>query len=122
MISKTKISSKLAIISMLILALFLGFQGFKQFSNQKKIESQKKALQEQADSLIKKNEDLNKSLAYINSPSFKERVARQQLNLKKDGETVYSFSDTPATDNSNEAKQAGETNFIKWWNYFFSNK
>ena len=121
MLSKAKISSKVAITAMLILAVFLGLQEFKQLSNQKKIETQKKALQEQADALTKKNEDLNESLQYLNSPNFKERVARQQLNLKKEGETVYSFADASLENSLPNSAQAKQGNITKWWNYFFAN-
>lgn len=116
-----KLSSKTAILGLIILAGFLGLQEYKQLSNQKKIELQKKSLQDQADSLTKKNTDLSESLQYLNSPNFKEKVARQQLDLKKDGETVYSFADPPIQ-NSASADPAGkQSNFIKWWHYFLTN-
>lgn len=116
-----KISSKIAIFGLVILAGFLGLQEYKQLSNQKKIEAQKRNLQAQADALTKKNADLSESLKYLNSPNFKEKVARQQLNLKKEGETVYSFADASMSNSSIEQSKTKQANFAKWWNYFFAN-
>ncbi len=121
MLTKQKISSKITIFGLIILAGFLGVQEFKQLSNQKKIEAQKKSLQEQADTLTKKNNDLNESLQYLNSSDFKEKVARQQLNLKKEGETVYTFADASYVNFSNDSNSTKQSNFIKWWDYFFTN-
>ncbi|MBI5530103.1 MAG: septum formation initiator family protein [Candidatus Doudnabacteria bacterium] len=77
-------------------------------------------MRQQADALQKKNDDLSQSLQYLNSPSFKERVARQQLNLKKDGEQVYGFTD--GNGSSTDSQVAIKTsNAKKWWDYFFTN-
>ncbi len=116
-----KLSSKTAILGLIILAGFLGTQEYKQLSNQRKIEEQKTNLQQQADALTKKNADLSESLKYLNSPSFKEKVARQQLNLKKDGETVYSFADASMSNQTSVDSAGKQSNFIKWWHYFFTN-
>lgn len=119
MISKQTLSSKLAIAALLILLLFLADLKYKQWQSQKEIEKQKLALLEQADSLQKKNDELNQSLQYLSSPDFKERVARQQLSLKKDGETVYSFGALPEA-SAPDANIQTEPNAKKWWDYFFS--
>ena len=120
-LSKQNLKSKLAIFLLFILLAFLGNLKYQQWKNQKKIEAEKQSLQKQADSLMKKNNELSESLEYINSPNFKERVARQQLNLKKEGETVYSFIELKNTNENTEQQNKGESNASKWWNYFFVN-
>jgi cell division protein FtsB len=120
-LSKQNLTSKLAIFLLFILLAFLGNLKYQQWKNQKKIEAEKQSLQKQADSLMKKNNELSESLEYINSPNFKERVARQQLNLKKEGETVYSFIELKNTNENTEQQNKGESNASKWWNYFFVN-
>ena len=120
MINKQSISSKIVIFALLILMVFLGDIKYKQWKNQQAIEKQKQTLLAQAEDKQKKNNDLNQSLQYLNSPSFKERVARGQLNLKKDGETIYSFSNEDGATNSLNNQQAKTKNIEKWWNYFFS--
>ncbi len=120
MLNKQALSSKLAIFSLLALLGFFGQIKYKQWQSQKAIDKQRQTLQAQADELQKENEDLNESLKYLNSPAFKERVARQQLGLKKDGENVYSFSESagqPEILGAETSKK--ELNISKWWNYFF---
>jgi cell division protein DivIC len=118
MISKTALSSKITILALLGLLVFLGNIKFKQWKDKQEIEKEKQNLLVQADLLQKKNTELSQSLQYLNSPSFKERVARQQLGLKKDGETIYSFGETQVLTSAENTPK--ESNTKKWWNYFFS--
>ena len=120
MLSKKTISSRLAIITLIVLLIFLADLKYKQWKNQQEIEKQKSNLLAQADTLQKKNNELNQSLQYLNSPSFKERVAREQLNLKKDGEVVYSFGDAPDQTMEKSKQETKIPNPQKWWDYFFS--
>lgn len=120
MLKKIRLSSKITVISLAFLLLFLANLKFQQWRNQAAIEHEKQNLQQQVDALQKKNADLNDSLSYIGSPEFKERVARQQLNLKKDGEVVFGFSDPAAQAvNDPKASQPAMPNYEKWINYFF---
>ena len=121
MISKQAISSKIAICGLLILLLFLADLKYRQYQAQREIQQQSQSLQKQADALQKKNDQLNQSLSYLNSPDFKERVAREDLGLKKSGETVYSFG-SAQTGNNTQIPQTQDkpSNFQKWWNYFFT--
>ena len=100
--------------------VFLGRLKFKQWQNQRRVEKEKQSLMGQVDALEKKNDQLKQSLQYLNSPSFKERVARQQLDLKKEGEQVYSFSERLAVSGDGDGNLS-ESNAKKWWNYFFLN-
>lgn len=120
MLSKKSISSNITIVALILLLIFLANIKYKQWKNQKAIEVQKENILAQTNALNKKSNELNESLEYLNSVAFKERVAREQLNLKKEGETVYTFG--------NPGEQISETlnsnkkisNFEKWWTYFFN--
>lgn len=118
MLSKQAISSNLAIAALLILLAFLGRSKFKQLRDQNEINRQKATLQAQADAQQKKNDELNQSLSYLNSSDFKEKVARDQLGLKKQGEQVYTFANAPAP--APPAQPPAGSNFKKWLAYFFS--
>jgi cell division protein DivIC len=121
MITKQTLSSKIAIVGLLILMVFLAELKFRQWKSQKQIETEKKNIQQQTDAVQKKNNDLNQSLEYLNSSNFKERVAREDLGLKKQGEIVYSFGNTSPQDNTIQSQQVTyDSNTKKWWNYFFS--
>lgn len=120
MLTKQTLSSKAAIFALLILFIFLGNLKYKQWKSQREIEKQKQTLLKQADDKQKKNDELNQSLQYLNSPSFKERVARQELNFKRDGETVYSFGNSAAANQDTSGQNNKQTNIKKWWGYFFT--
>jgi cell division protein FtsB len=121
MTSKQTLSSKITVIGLLILLVFLGNWKYKQWAGEKLIQQQKQELQQQADALQKKNNELSQSLQYLNSDSFKESVARQQLNLKKPGEQVYTFVDASQSGQVQSQGSKGPSNVEKWFEYFFSN-
>lgn len=92
---------------------------FRQFQNQAAIQKQVLALSQQADVLQKQNGQLTDLLSKINTSDFREQVARQQLNYKKQGEIVYGFSDGQDQVQSSGQDQQTSANARKWWNYFF---
>lgn len=119
MISKANLTSKIGILILLGVLVFLARIKYLQYKDQKAINAEKASLLRQADSLEKKNQELSNALTFLDSPEFKEQVARQQLNLQKNGEIVYSFSEnTNATSSAGNATVA-ESNPSKWWHYFF---
>ncbi len=117
------ISSKVAIGILLILLVFFANLKYQQWKNQQVIEQQKQDLQEQANQWQQKNDELTQSLQYLNSSSYREQVARQQLNLKINGENVYSFTTAAAqaTTTALASPAPSLSNPRKWWNYFFQN-
>ncbi len=121
--SKTKklLHSKPAIAVLLVLIVLVGTLQFQQLRKRQKFNQEIAELQKQEQELIAKNQVLQDSLEYINNDNYKEKIARQQLNLKKEGEVVVNF---PAQINFSEQQSAPEpepTNPQKWWNYFFNN-
>lgn len=113
-------SSKIFITVLVILLALLVNVKYKQYRGQRDVEKLKSDLRAQAAAHEQKNQELTESLAYLNSESFKEQAARQQLNLKKEGEVVYSFSD-PALETVEAKKPETKTsNSQKWWDYFFN--
>ncbi len=121
--AKKILSSKITIFFLASLLLFFGVIKFRQLEKQKAIREEKNKLIEQENSLKKRNEDLLGTLAKLNSDSYKERVAREELNLKREGEFVYNFSSVEQSNNEKPKTsfQKGESNPVKWWNYFFNN-
>lgn len=118
-------NSKKVFILLLILGAVLGNLSYKQYKEQKVVQTEKEILKNQAENLQKKNNDLSKSLAYLNSPDYKETVARQQLNMKKSGEEVFTFGEK-IENSPNSASVLGtntkKSNFEKWLNYFTNTK
>ncbi|MEK7075692.1 MAG: septum formation initiator family protein [Patescibacteria group bacterium] len=121
---KDIIQSRAFVIGGSIFLLFLLVVSFGQFRNRHSIQKEIDALTKQADQIQKNNEEVKNFIAYLKTDSYKEQAARQQLNLKKEGEVVYSFSAlSPQTEvvNQEEAirqENANQSNFNKWVTYF----
>ncbi len=121
-IMKQILSSKIVLVLLAALSLFFGNLKYQQYRQQQAIEKEKQSLTSQEQQLTKNNQQLSDSLTYLTSDDFKQRVARVQLNMKKDGEVVYNFTDAPAEQNPQTGAAAtGSSNPQKWWNYFFKN-
>ena len=119
---KLNLSSKLTLLLLLGLFLFLAYLRYGQWKNQVAIDREKKNLQDQIVAFSEKNQQLSQSLSYLGSSDFKERAARQQLNLKRNGEVVFGFTDSPPSVSVDASDQTGSVpNYEKWIEYFFGN-
>lgn len=108
-----------------MLSVFLGTQKYSQYKQSKVVETEKQKILTQIDGLQKKNKEIAASLEYFKSDSFKQRVAREQLNLKKPGETVYSFTESLAEQKNLETEEKVEkpkSNIENWVKYFTGKK
>lgn len=78
------------------------------------------SLRQKAEEVNRQNEDLSLLLSYLNTDEYKERQAREQLNLKKEGEFVVSLP----KDLEESGQQQGSDNDTsmaqKWFDYFFA--
>ena len=121
MTAKQILSSKLVIGLLIILLAFLANSKFQQWRQARAIAKLKNDLIAQASVQQQKNQELADSLSLLNSSDFTEQVARQQLGLKKNGETVYNFTQGTATSSVAATNDnSGASNPKKWWNYFFN--
>ncbi|MBL8030036.1 MAG: septum formation initiator family protein [Candidatus Doudnabacteria bacterium] len=119
--SKKVFSNKYFLILLLVLSIFLGRQKYIQYKQSQAVEGEKQKILAQIDSLQKKNTEIATSLEYFRSESFKQKVAREQLNLKKPGELVYGFieADSPVMTNEGSGSQKKpSSNFEAWVKYF----
>jgi hypothetical protein len=84
------------------------------------IVEERETMREQAK---KKNEELLKQSAYVVSPYFIEKEAREKLGLGREGESVvlFPFQATEAGNPVSEisGKQEKKSNVRLWWELFF---
>lgn len=111
--------SKIFLIGVLIVLLGVFGLELKQWQQRRKIDSEINHLkQEQAD-LESRNNALQQSLQYFSSDSYKEKLAREQLGLKKEGELVINFPVDGIPESTSEDQSKLKTNPQKWWDYIF---
>ena len=120
---KKALTTKIASLGLVVLAIILGQSKYWQWRNQKAIEANIAVLKQQEAERQQKIDDLNQSISYLNSNDFKEKVAREQLGFKRSGENVYGFSEpTNAVQPVAATLQVKTNNTSAWWNYFFGNQ
>ena len=111
--------SKLFLGAVIIVLLGVFALELQQWQQRRKINAEIKHLQDEQASLEARNTALQQSLQYFSCENYQEKLAREQLGLKKDGEIVINFPPggiTPAESGQNATPQS---NLQKWWQYLF---
>lgn len=118
------LSSTAVIITLVIIFIFLSITEFGDWQKKRQVDNEIAELTKQAADLEQKNNQISNSLSFLNSNNFKEKIAREQLNLKKEGELVYDTTPAPNLPGSQNSADttAPESNAKKWYSYFFKNK
>ena len=104
------------IVVLVFLMLLSGRIIFQKHDVQKEIAR----LEEKANEIEKKNTELSGLINYLNTDEYKERQAREKLNLKKEGEFVVALPKGSDDQNTTDGTQQ-QSNPQKWFNYFFRN-
>lgn len=132
MVRKSKFRRKETLIK---LATFVGFIVLvfasiglgKEIYRRYQINQEIKKVKEEIERLEKRNKELQALVDYLNTDSYKEIQARQNLGLVKEGEVAVAIE--PAPSNSDQKKATYEvenqeniSNPRSWWNYFFETR
>lgn len=112
--------SKIFLMLVLILLISVGSLEFKQWQQRRAVNQEIESLMAQERELQQKNKDLESSLNFLTSDEYREKIARQQLNLKKDGEIVVNFPKPELAQAGNGTAPSAKSNPLKWWDYLFS--
>ena len=112
------LNSRWVLVILIIVLLCLIALELNQWRKRRQIQQEIDQIVKQQQELEQKNSDLATSLNLLNTKDYKERIAREQLNLKKEGEIVVNFSQ--AENRAGTPALSAESNAHKWWRYFFS--
>lgn len=102
----------------LIIALALEY---KQYSERREIDQEIAELHEEERRLIEANQQLEQSIGFLSSPEYQEKLARLQLNLKRQGEIVVNFPVASTAEQTEQSIINQPSNLYKWWEYIFIN-
>lgn len=110
----------------IFLAGLISFKAFQEAYRSRKIQKEVEGLQAQAAQIQNENSELKQQIAYLQTPEFQEKVAKEKLNLQKPDENVIVVNPGVALAQQTQQQQipqiaAGEElpNYQKWWNLFF---
>ncbi len=113
------LKSKWFLAAMLILLIVVFTVELRQWQSREAINKEIAHLVAEQQALEQKNQDLEQSLQYFGSDSYKEKLAREQLGLKREGEIVVNFPKLADNSSGAEAQSSEQSNPQKWWQYIF---
>lgn len=108
------------------LAVFISSSAVKQAYRSRKIEKEVENLKSEAAKIQNENNLLSQKIAYLQTPEFQEKIAKEKLNLQKPDESVVvvkqRIGQEPQVSDVQDQMVAVEqdiSNYKKWWNIFF---
>ncbi len=109
--------------------VFIFISIFKETYRKNQVKKEITDLQEEAQRISKDNADIKEKIAYLESPEYQIKEAKDKLGLQNPEENVIvvkpNVEKEPETnslenENSENIPRIEETpNYLKWWNYFF---
>lgn len=119
----------LVVIGFLGAVAFFSMPAIKEVRRSRAIDQEIENLQEEADKISADNSFLKDQVEYLKSDHYKERLAKDKLNLRNPGEQVVVVQPSNKGDDFKEENSEsldddnnrGEkpSNFQKWLKYFF---
>ena len=112
---KSKKATSLLAAILILIVLATG----RLFAQKYFLSKQIKELEAKAEKIKSENDELGSMVSYFNTPQFKEKEAREKLNLRKDGEVVVGLPGN-FKNISTEIPQEKTSNPKKWYDFFFN--
>ncbi|EKE19246.1 MAG: hypothetical protein ACD_9C00073G0007 [uncultured bacterium] len=113
-------------IAGIVLAVFILSNAVREAYRSRSIEKEVENLKKEAERIQSENKELAERIAYLETPEFQEKIAKEKLNLQKADENVVVVKQGAAKENqpSNEQITVQEDlreipNYRKWWDFFF---
>jgi len=111
---------------------FIAFSGYKEIKKKRAVQATIESLQEEVARIDKENSATAQKIAYLESSDYKEREAKDKLNLKSPDENVVvikpsssqkiTLNEDVSSRNTPQIRIENSyalSNPQKWWNYFF---
>lgn len=100
-------------IVLLVAVAYLVFYNIKINRMKEKVDYQIQTLEQQIKDLNDKNESLQQGIEHSDDQEYIEKVAREELSLKKEGEKVVGFIMPPGEENGVEQNNRWQPK--NWW-------
>lgn len=116
-----KLITFVGFVILIFVAIALGKEIYRRYQINQEI----KGVKDEIERLEKRNRELQALVDYLNSDSYKEIQARQNLGLQKPDEQAVAVQPAPpnldiaAQTASAKEEKKNLSNPEKWWNYFF---
>jgi cell division protein FtsB len=128
--TKSRLFSVLLIVVSVAVLVAVGISLGKEAYRRKQIQNEIGNLQQEIQKMSQDNNDLDNLISYLSTSEFKEKEAREKLNLQKGDETMIVLQKDVAPQNKtdNTQDESGKitvtdnsANWQKWLKIFFNN-
>jgi cell division protein FtsB len=125
---KHSILSKIFLFFGVVALIFIAVAIYKEAYKKRQIQNQIGELQREAEQISRENALTQEKIAYLESQDYKEKEAKDKLNLQSPDENVVIVEQgvvNKEAQKENDSFQAPVplaqqvSNPLKWWNYFF---
>jgi len=122
------LKTKVLVLVLLGLIFFSGYHFYQAKQKQDKINQEIAELEEQISEFEKNNQNLEQLSKYLQTDDFKEREAKENLDLIKEGEKVVIVKKAQIKKTIEESAvekpeiEIERPNYYFWWHYFFGLK
>lgn len=128
---KPRSSGVMFTLLVLVAFVVLGYICYRLFNEtykQNQINVEIAHLQSEIDRLNQDNDDLNELISYLQTDEFKEKEAKDKLNLIKEGEQLVLIKEKEALKTMQPEEPVRKEaqilidrpNYYWWWHYYFS--
>ena len=118
------LESGLVLVVLSLVLLFFAVNYLRNWNKSREINKEISNLNQEVKKLEGDNLQLTELIKYLNSTAFLEEKARTDLGLKKEGEKTIILSNfgqnATSSDQTSNNQQGQDSNFRKWWRYFFA--
>lgn len=116
---------KLVLIFGVFVLCYISYRLYHEIYRQNEIDQEIQALQDEINKLEQDNNNLQDLISYFQTDEFKEKEAKDKLNLVKKGEKVILIKEREVKRDKEVEKEKPEIlvnrpNYYYWWHYFFS--
>lgn len=116
---------KLVLIFGVFILCYVSYKLYQKIYLQNEINQEIQALQTEIDNLEQDNKDLQDLISYFQTDEFKEKEAKDKLNLVKKGEKVVLIKEKEikrekVVEEDKTEILVNRPNYYYWWHYFFS--
>ncbi len=99
-------------ILILLIIVFLIIANMRIYQKREQLISRVEILKNKIEGIKSKNNDLIEGISNANNDQYTEKIAREELDLQKPGEKVFSFIKAP---NEQQQKNENQKNIFQDW-------
>lgn len=116
------LKSKLSTIALVLAFGAVAFVTVELYMQKRQVDSEISRLENQSNTLKKGNQQLSELIKYLDTEEYKEREAREKLNLKRPGEQVVVLPEDSSSGQVASIQTDNQPNPQKWFTYFFNSQ